>query len=160
MTEPIRIRVTRDIFHPQWTLSTVELDLPGDGLGYLPFGFGCEDTDRHDDSKIPKRTAIPVGTYEIKLYDSPKHGPDTLELQDVPGFRHVQIHSGNTSEDTEGCILIGLARDIEEGHVARSRAACRWLRTEVVENINQGRTATIEIRRSNEDDSTVAFNCM
>ena len=150
--QTLRIILTRDVFHPAWTMSRVDLDLPEDGLGPLPFGFCVEDEDRRVEEdlgrKIPGQTAIPTGTYEVHLYDSPKHGPDTIELVDVPGFQHVQVHPGNSALDSERCLLFGLARDVEDGMVARSRVACRWLRSEVIETIRAGGTVTIEVRRA------------
>lgn len=151
-TPTLAIRVTRDHYHPHATLGLVELDLPGDGLGYLPFGFSVEDTDRHVEAdpgrKVKGATAIPVGTYAVRLYDSPKHGPQTPELVDVPGFAHVQIHPGNTADHTEGCLLIGLDRDVAHASVGRSRSACRWLRAEIIETIKAGGTVTVEVRRA------------
>ncbi len=55
----------------------------------------------------PIISSIPDGTYNgVLRYDH----RDTwrIELQDVPGRNHIQIHVGNTPDDTEGCILIGL----------------------------------------------------
>ena len=64
--------------------------------------------------KIHGETAIPSGIYEVFLENSPKFGPDTMTLRDVPGFSKIRIHSGNTQDDTEGCIIIGY-RVIENG---------------------------------------------
>lgn len=144
------IRVTRDRFLPDRTLSVVELDLPGDDKGWLPFGFALEDVDRHVEEdparKVKGRTAIPVGTYAVRLYDSPKHGPGTPELVGVPGFHHVQIHPGNTPDDTEGCLLVGLLRTQRE--VINSVRACDWLRRQIANVIGHGGTVTVEVRRA------------
>lgn len=145
MPPTLAIRLTRESFLSDRTLGTVELDLPGDGAGFLPFGYSCEDVDRHDAPKVKGATAIPVGTYRVHLYDSPKHGPDTPELLNVPGFQHIQIHSGNRPEDTEGCLLIGLGRTDRE--VTRSRMACDWLKGEIVKTIRAGGTVTVEVCR-------------
>lgn len=146
----LKIRVTRDVLLADRTLSVVELDLPDDGAGWLPFGFAIEDVDRHVEQdparKVKGRTAIPTGTYAVRLYDSPKHGPDTPELVGVPGFQHVQVHSGNTPDDTEGCLLVGLGRTASE--VTRSRLACDWLRAEVIKCIRAAGWVTIEVRRA------------
>lgn len=146
----LKIRVTRDVLLADRTLSVVELDLPDDGAGWLPFGFALEDVDRHVEQdptrKVKGRTAIPTGTYAVHLYDSPKHGPDTPELLAVPGYQHVQIHSGNTPDHTEGCLLLGLGRTAFE--VTRSRPACDWLRAEVAKVIRAGGQVTVEVRRA------------
>ena len=142
----LAIRVTRDIRRPDVTLGVVELDWTNDTEGFLPFGYSCEDPER--DEKIKGATAIPCGVYSVRLYNSPKHGPDTPELVAVPGFQHVQIHSGNTTADTEGCLLFGLSRDESRGMVLRSRQACGWLATEIRKTIWFGGVVTVEIRRA------------
>ena len=59
--------------------------------------------------KIKGQTAIPSGEYRITLEHSPRFGPNTLTVHDVPGFVGVRIHAGNTVADTEGCPLLGMA---------------------------------------------------
>jgi len=57
--------------------------------------------------KVPGRTAIGAGTYEMVLEDSPRFGPGTITLLGVVGFDHIRIHGGNDDEDTEGCPVVG-----------------------------------------------------
>ena len=77
------------------------------------FCFTLEDTVREvpgqpiSEWKIFGKTAIPVGKYKITLELSPKFGPDTLTINDVPGYEGVRMHPGNTEADTEGCIILG-----------------------------------------------------
>lgn len=59
--------------------------------------------------KIRGATAIPTGRYLVTLENSPRFGPDTLTVSQVPGFTGVRMHAGNTTADTEGCPLLGLA---------------------------------------------------
>jgi hypothetical protein len=59
--------------------------------------------------KIKGATAIPSGRYRVTLEYSPRFGPGTLTLNDVPGFDGVRMHAGNTENDTEGCPLLGMA---------------------------------------------------
>ncbi len=83
-----------------------------------------EDKDRDDnrngifdggETKVYARTAIPNGTYEITLEHSPKFSPryggrKVPRLHDVPHFDSILIHTGNTVDDTSGCILVGKDR--------------------------------------------------
>ena len=71
------------------------------------------------EKKIKGKTAIPTGTYEIKVTYSPRFKKNLPLLLNVPGYDGVRIHSGNTAEDTEGCILCG--KNTEVGKVTNSR---------------------------------------
>ena len=68
--------------------------------------------------KIPGRTTIPAGVYEIVVNVSPRFKRKLPRLLDVPGFDGILIHRGNTAEDTAGCILVGENR--ERGKVINS----------------------------------------
>ncbi len=60
--------------------------------------------------KFLVETAIPTGKYEIVLSMSNRFKKLLPELLNVPNFTGVRMHGGNTSDDTEGCII--LARSI------------------------------------------------
>lgn len=83
----------------------------------LPGGFG----------KIPGRTAIPAGDYQIVFQNSPKFGDNTLTLLDKRFYTHIRIHAGNRVEDTEGCILVGDKRGEDE--IYQSRQALNRLKS-------------------------------
>lgn len=89
------------------------------------------------------KTAIPSGTYEIVLQDSPRFGPDTLTLTGVGGYKFIRIHAGNTSGDTEGCLLPGTRNS--KSTVAGSRTALQALRARVVPALKEGRVVLIRI---------------
>lgn len=85
--------------------------------------------DKIRDVKISKQTAIPCGTYEVVLTESTRFHRILPLLLKVPGFDGVRIHSGNTIEDTEGCILVGTVR--EETRILNSRVAIDALMMEL-----------------------------
>lgn len=69
-------------------------------------------------TKVYGKTAIPRGVYRIDLNTKSARFSNKSSYQfcrgylprlvNVPGFSGVLIHIGNTAEDTEGCILVGL----------------------------------------------------
>lgn len=94
--------------------------------------------------KIKGETAIPAGKYKIERTFSNRFQHTTPQLMDVPGFQGIRIHPGNTTADTEGCLLPGLERRSDS--VGSSQLAYReilkWLDT-IEQN---GSEAWIEIQ--------------
>lgn len=59
--------------------------------------------------KIAGKTAIPNGCYEVIISYSFRFKKDMPLLLNVPKFEGIRIHAGNTTENTDGCILLGNA---------------------------------------------------
>ena len=81
--------------------------------------------------KIPKKSAIPEGTYRVVTTYSLRFRKYLPLLVGVPGFEGVRIHAGNTSRDTEGCILVG--QNLQVGKVLWSRITMEKL-MKLIEN--------------------------
>ena len=88
------------------------------------------------DVKIKGQTAIPAGRYQITMENSPRFGPGTLTVNDVPGFTGVRIHAGNTEHDTEGCPLVGMVRT--DSGIGRSKEALTLLKSTVAAGLIEG----------------------
>ena len=63
--------------------------------------------------KIVHETAIPAGIYQVVITRSQRFEKMLPLVQNVPDFTAIRIHSGTTSADTSGCILVGLKRDAQ-----------------------------------------------
>jgi hypothetical protein len=73
-----------------------------------------------------KAKAIPCGIYNIENSKSPKFKRELplLYNKTVAESRGIRIHSGNTSKDSAGCVLVGMGREIApDGSLSESRLA-------------------------------------
>ena len=95
------------------------------------------------EKKNKGKTAIPYGTYEIKWTYSPRFKKYTPQLMNVPQFEGIRIHAGNSSTDTEGCLLLGENKKV--GMVLNSRATINKFYTIIKEACSKGKV-TIEIK--------------
>ena len=138
----MEIKLIREVFTDKSTIGRLLID----GLFY---GWTLEDTDRQleeDKSrKIKGKTAIPTGRYRVIITWSPRFKRDLQLLLNVPGFEGIRIHSGNTPEDTEGCILVGKTRD--EDFVGQSRVAFNEVFAAIKFALDQNEDVFITIER-------------
>ena len=95
------------------------------------------------EKKVHSKTAIPYGNYEIKWTYSPRFKKYTPQLMNVPSFEGIRIHAGNTSADTEGCLILGENKQV--GKVLNSRATINKFYTIIKEACSKGKV-TIEIK--------------
>lgn len=94
--------------------------------------------------KIPGRTAIPAGTYDVVVNISPKFKRLLPRLLNVPGFDGILIHRGNTAEDTAGCILPGENRIV--GRLVNSTHYEQLITERLLEAQQRGEDIKIEVR--------------
>ena len=94
------------------------------------------------ETKINGKTAIPYGKYEVIWSYSPRFKMFTPRLLNVDSFDGVLIHAGNTSKDTEGCILVGENKAV--GKVLNSKKTVSELYP-IIKNACKSGKVTIEI---------------
>ena len=95
------------------------------------------------EKKVHSKTAVPYGIYEIKWTYSPRFKKYTPQLMNVPSFEGIRIHAGNTSADTEGCLILGKNKQV--GKVLNSRATINKFYP-IIKNACSNGKVTIEIK--------------
>jgi hypothetical protein len=88
-----------------------------------------------DMGNLQGKSCIPEGSYICKPYSSDKF-KDVYEITNVPNRTKILIHSGNTTSDIEGCILIGRNFGKLKGKTAvlQSKVALEGLRKYIGKN--------------------------
>lgn len=104
-----------------------------------------KDGDLNDEGegKVYAQTAIPYGTYQVILSQSPKFGRLLPELLDVPHFKHIRIHAGNYAKDSAGCILVG--ENKVKGGLVNSRVFETMITQAIMNAIERDETVKIII---------------
>jgi hypothetical protein len=113
------------------------LDVDGQHICYI-----LEDVER--EVKVPRKTAIPRGTYNIVIDYSNRFQRRLPHLLNVPNFTGIRIHPGNYAGDTEGCLLPG--QDHHENMVGHSQIAFSNLFGMLLGAEGRGEPMTIEIQ--------------
>jgi len=116
-------------------------------------------------SKIAGKTRIPAGTYKLGLRKvggfNNRYQVDSrfkaihkgmIEVLDVPNYKYILFHCGNTNKDTAGCILMGSSYTVrnlntanEEYIVSRSAVAYKKVYPVIADELAQGNDVTLEI---------------
>jgi len=87
-------------------------------------------------------SAIPPGRYKVTIEPSPKFKASTdpwvmrfanliPHVNGIPDRSHILIHWGNTAQDTEGCILVGMTH--RDDSIGFSRQAFEKLHALIVD---------------------------
>ena len=56
-------------------------------------------------------SAIPEGTFKVTTYPSPHFERLMPLLEGIPNRSEIEMHFGNSAEDSRGCILLGYTHD-------------------------------------------------
>ena len=114
--------------------------------------------DEHRTKKVMQETRIPAGEYEIKYR---KEGgfhkryneryPDIhrgmLHVTNVPDFKWILIHVGNTDEHTAGCLLLGDTQENNQiktnGFIGKSSQAYVRVYDKIANVLDMGEKVTI-----------------
>ena len=119
---------------------------------------GIEDVVRGpSEAKVYGKTAIPAGTYRVRVTMSNRFKRRLPLLVNMPGgtirFGNkliddcgVRIHPGNTAADTEGCLLPGSAFGADGASVSASRVAFDRLFTRIEMAVANGEPITLTIK--------------
>jgi hypothetical protein len=115
--------------------------------GQSPLCYVLEDKYREvegQDVKVWKeqdKTAIPKGVYDVRITFSNRFQSKLPLLLDVPGFTGIRIHTGNSSKNTEGCLLVGMTWDGKSDWIGSSKVAMGL----IMPMIERAEDCTIEI---------------
>ena len=110
----MEITLKRVTFSPKFTIGRLEI-----GTTTI---WTLEDPVRKG-PKVYGQTAIPAGRYDVIWNVSNRFKRVMPLLLNVPGFEGIRIHTGNTVDHTEGCILLGQGADRVKGVIFKSRDA-------------------------------------
>ena len=79
-------------------------------------GYALEDVARPANVKIPGKTCIPEGIYNVNITLSAKYKKEMIQLHNVTAdlavekdgkkFVGIRVHGGNDVDDSEGCPLV------------------------------------------------------
>jgi len=115
--------------------------------------------DERREEKIAGETRIPAGVYSILLRKeggfhsryTKKYGDmhkGMLHVQDVPNFKWILIHTGNTDEHTAGCLILGDSQEnnilVEDGFIGRSTQAYKRVYPPIAKALENNEEVTIE----------------
>ena len=114
--------------------------------------------DQYQTKKVMQETRIPAGKYEIKYRKEggfnkrySERYPDIhrgmLHVTNVPNFKWILIHVGNTDEHTAGCLLLGDTQENNQiktnGFIGKSSQAYVRVYDKIANILDMGEKVTI-----------------
>lgn len=114
--------------------------------------------DRYREEKVMGETRIPAGTYKVVLRTEgghhakysekfPEFHEGMLHVIDVPNFKWILIHIGNSELDTMGCLLVGDYANnnkLQKGGLTHSTNAYKDMYKKVLAAIKRNEPVTIQ----------------
>ena len=143
------------------------------GLLFIDEVFECFTLeDQYQDKKVFGETCIPEGTYPVEFrkeggfhnrystkYDFHK---GMLEIKDIPNFKWVLFHLGNTDENTAGCVLVGdTQQDLDvskDGFIGSSGNAYKKFYPKVATALENGESVSLIVSKINLSNLTKISN--
>ena len=143
------------------------------GLLFIDEVFECFTLeDQYQDKKVFGETCIPEGTYPVEFrkeggfhnrystkYDFHK---GMLEIKDIPNFKWVLFHLGNTDENTAGCVLVGdTQQDLDvskDGFIGSSGNAYKKFYPKVATALENGESVSLIVSKINLSNLTKITN--
>lgn len=118
-----KITLTRFRYNDKETLGILEVG--GEKLYTLELPF------KSNEQNV---SCIPEGFYEFIPHGwdtAKKKFPKVWEIEEVQGRTDILFHAGNRTEDTEGCILLGMGIHSSNGdsYISDSRKAVNLMRS-------------------------------
>jgi hypothetical protein len=98
------------------------------------------DLNDEDEGKVYGETAIPYGSYSIKVTWSPKFKRNMVLVEDVPHFSGIRMHWARTAKNLLGCI--GVGEKYQDGKLRNSNMTNKLVEL-LMEHGNEGQI-TIE----------------
>lgn len=89
--------------------------------------FTCWTLELPDKKNAKQISCIPTGSYTCRRGMSEKantFGGETYRVLDVPNRTGIMFHAGNSTGDTQGCILLGYMAKIKDETILESTKAC------------------------------------
>ena len=135
------------------------------GMLFIDGVFECYTLeDEMRDVKVYGETAIPEGTYPVEFrkeggfhqrysarYKNAHYG--MLEIKNIPNFKWVLFHSGNTDENSAGCVLVGdTQQDLDvskDGFIGSSRNAYKKMYDKIAVPMVNGEKVMVTISKIN-----------
>ena len=142
----VTITINRDKYTDKSVTGTITITSDVAGAGSYS-GYTLETA-----AAGPKGDKDPIREGNYDAFTRTDHDPNRVELSDVPGYTNIQIHTGNTPNDVEGCFAVGKSRDTDR--VNNSKDAMQEI-LKIIKNDGTGQIK-VEVKGASKQQATEA----